>query len=423
MKESEQIRVERTRKFYGITSLVLLVIIAYLLWALKTILIPVIIGLLSAYICLPIFKYLKGVGVSKAASVFILFSGFFLLIILVFQLVSMAIPNEEGRTELKASLMFNIQEKYQSIMSLKPEGSDGNLMYRLTGNELDPIVHQIICTLKLDEEEKELWDEIVKNDRTNSRLKEGYLTVSNKLNCKDKVNNDIVTDVNNGNLIPLSDAQPPVLTSIFQFLSIWFIMPFVFVYALIDNGKTRKKLIYLIPNAYFEATLTTLHSVDKAIGTYLRCLISNMLIIGGLFSILLRIVGFETIPALIIGVLNGVLNAIPVIGSLVGLITILLYAIIIEHPATILPFIDRDSIILWAFIIYCFVQIIDNVVLKPFLMGKAIDLNPLVIIFAAVGGTIIGGGIGILLAIPVVLVANVGFYTLKTELKRYFLIY
>lgn len=200
-------------------------------------------------------------------------------------------------------------------------------------------------------------------------------------------------------------------------------MPFVFVYALIDNGKTRKKLIHLIPNAYFEAALTTLHSVDKAIGTYLRCLISNMFLIGALFSVLLRIIGFETVPALLIGVLNGVLNAIPIIGSLVGLIIILLYAIIIENPVTILPFIDRESIILWAFIIYCFVQIIDNVVFKPFLMGKAINLNPLVIIFAAVGGTIIGGAIGILLAIPIVLIANVGFYTLRTELKRYFLIY
>jgi len=121
--------------------------------------------------------------------------------------------------------------------------------------------------------------------------------------------------------------------------------------------------------------------------------------------------------------MNGILNAIPLIGSVIGLIIILIYAIVVENPATFISFIDRESIILWAFIVYAIIQIVDNAILKPFLMGKAINLNPVIVIFAAVGGAIIGGFIGILLAIPLVLIVKVGFSTLRNELKRYFFIY
>lgn len=423
MKNNEQIRLDRTRKFYGVTTLLLFVVFIYLLWVLNTILIPVIIGFLAAYLCLPILKKLKGKGISRTASVFILFSGFIIAIILLFQLVSMAIPDQEGIIELKATLQFNLQDKYQSMMGLKQDETEGNFLYRITGNELDPIVHEISCYLKLDSNEKEVWQQLVQNGHEDVRLAEGYEEVNRTLICHDDMDTTSATTLNSGNLIPGSASNPPILASVFQFLSVWFIMPFVFIYALLDNGKARKKLIYLIPNAYFEVTLTTLHSVNKAIGTYLRCLVSNILIVGGLFALLLRIIGFDMAPAILIGLLNGILNAIPLIGSIVGLIIILVYAIVIEHPATILPFIDRDSIILWAFFVYLIIQVIDNAILKPVLMGKAINLNPVIIIFAAIGGAFIGGFIGILLAIPVVLIVKVGFTTLRNELRRYFFIY
>jgi len=419
----EQIRLERTRKFYGIASLLLILVIIYLLWALKAILVPVIIGLLTAYICLPVLKRLKGIGVSRSASVFILFLGFVMTIMLLFNVVTIAIPGEEGRVELKASLLFNMHDKYQELMGLNTSGSDGNLIYRLTGNELDPIVHDISCTLKLDSKELEMLHQFVKNGSIHPGLSEGYDEVIRTLTCEENGNEEFVTGINSRVLTPVSASNPTVLASIFQFLSVWFIMPFVFIYVLVDDGKSRKKLIHLIPNAYFEVALTTIHSINQAIGTYLRCLASNMLIVGLIFAFMLSILGFEIAPAILIGLLNGILNAIPVIGPIAGLITILVYAIIIDQPTTILPFIDRDSIIIWAFISYVVIQIIDNVILKPFLMGNAIDLNPLIIIFAAIGGAIIGGFIGILLAIPVVLIIKVGFYTLRNELRSYFFIY
>lgn len=423
MNIREQIRLERTRKFYGIASLLIILVVIYLVWALKAILAPVIIGLLTAYICLPVLKRFKGMGASKSASVFILFLGFVITIILLFQLVSMAIPDEEGRVELKVSLLINMHDKYQSLMGLNTSGTDGNLIYRLTGNELDPIVHDISCTLKLDSKELEMWYQIVKNSRIHPGLAEGYDDVLSELICEEEANEGFIVNMNNGNMIPINASKPPVLASIFQFLSVWFIMPFVFIYVLVDDGKSRKKIIQLIPNAYFEVALTTMHTINKAIGKYLRCLASNMLIVGVLFALMLSIIGFEIAPAILIGLLNGILNAIPIIGPMVGLIAILVYAIIIEQPTTILTFIDRDSIILWAFISYVVIQIIDNVFLKPFLMGNAINLNPLIIIFAAIGGAIIGGFLGILLAIPVVLIIKVGFHTMRKELRRYFFIY
>jgi len=422
LQRNDQIRLERTRKFYGIASVILLLVSVYLIWALKTILIPVIIGFFAAYICLPILNKLKGKGYSRTSSVCLLLSGFFLVILFLFQAMSASLPDENERVEFKVSLLFNIQDKYQFMMGLKSE-EEGNVLYRLTGNELDPIVRDVSCYLKLDADEKEKWQRREGSLGLHSPSETGYQEMVSSLNCNSYEQGDSGLASIDGQLIPVTVSQPALLSSVFQFLSVWFIMPFIFVYTLLDNGKTRNKMIYLIPNAYFEVALTTLHSVDKAIGTYLRCLASNILIISILFAFLLKIIGFETAPAIVIGLLNGLLNSVPVIGSLIGLLVILIYAIVIQHPETILPFIDRENIILWSFFVYVLIQIIDNLLLKPFLMGKAVNLNPLIIILTVVGGAVIGGFIGILLAIPLVLILKVGFTTLRAELKRYSFIY
>ena len=58
------------------------------------------------------------------------------------------------------------------------------------------------------------------------------------------------------------------------------------------------------------------------------------------------------------------------------------------------------------------VQLIEGHVLQPFLMGKAVKIHPLAVVFAVAIGSLLAGIPGALFAVPIVAVANVMIATL-----------
>jgi hypothetical protein len=50
----------------------------------------------------------------------------------------------------------------------------------------------------------------------------------------------------------------------------WILAPLIFIFLGFDNGQIRRYFIGLVPNRYFELSLTLLDRLDNAIGKYLR---------------------------------------------------------------------------------------------------------------------------------------------------------
>jgi len=61
------------------------------------------------------------------------------------------------------------------------------------------------------------------------------------------------------------------------------------------------------------------------------------------------------------------------------------------------------------------VQQIEGHVLQPLLMGRAVQIHPLVIVLAVAGGVVVAGIIGALLAVPMVAVLNAGVRSLLSD--------
>ena len=419
MIEGEEKRMERTRRFYGISTALFLILSVYLIWALQDIILPVVIGLIAAYISLPALNLLYRNGFSKSFSIFLLVFGFLLAIAITIFAAYNIIPNEDEMLEMRLGLQYNIQNKYESVMGLE-ESQNGNVIYTLLGSKTDELIENVTCFLSLNENEKDRLRAFQQSGDLENLMSLQYLNKQEDISC-DEERTQYRSYI--GSVLSEDENQTAFISAFFNMLSIWVIMPFVFISTLLDGGKTRRKFIQLIPNAYFEMTLTTLNNIDKAIGTYLRCMFSNILIVGSMYIVSLKIIGFGYTSSLVIGALGGLLNAIPLIGSVIALFVIMIYALLIHSPDTFLPFITQQNMILWSLIVFLIIQIIDNTIFKPFLMGKAINLNPVVVIITAVGGAIIAGFIGMILAIPVVLILKVGFTTLREEMKRYFFIY
>ena len=74
-------------------------------------------------------------------------------------------------------------------------------------------------------------------------------------------------------------------------LSVWILAPLIFIFLGFDDGQIRRYFIGLVPNRYFELSLTLLDRLDNAIGKYLRGTAMECCLVGltlGLGLILAR---------------------------------------------------------------------------------------------------------------------------------------
>jgi predicted PurR-regulated permease PerM len=123
-----------------------------------------------------------------------------------------------------------------------------------------------------------------------------------------------------------------------------------------------------------------------------------------------------------IGAIAGLANAIPFLGPLIGLIIGLLYAVMSEEINPILPFINDYNLLPAIVAAVALVQLLDNAIFQPYILGSAVDLHPLAVILGVIGGALLFGFAGMLLAIPVIMVIKVVVTTFFRQLRAYYLI-
>ena len=100
--------------------------------------------------------------------------------------------------------------------------------------------------------------------------------------------------------------------------------------------------------------------------------------------------------AIPLGVLVFLGSFIPVIGALISGAVAVLLALVALGPVQALIMIG----------IVLLVQQLESHILQPLIMGKAVSLHPLAVIFAVAGGSMIFGAAGALFAVPVLAVVN-----------------
>lgn len=161
-------------------------------------------------------------------------------------------------------------------------------------------------------------------------------------------------------------------------------------YALVDSDGIKKTLVSFIPIEKKERLLLTFNRVSGKLGDWLRGQLIIMLAIGVVDWIILSILGVQY--ALVLGLLAAVLEIVPVVGPLLSGFLALLIAFISGEPLWKLAAIA---------IAYLLVQQLENNILVPKVMQKAIGLSPIIIIIAVlVGSRLLGLG-GAILAVPI----------------------
>jgi predicted PurR-regulated permease PerM len=186
------------------------------------------------------------------------------------------------------------------------------------------------------------------------------------------------------------------------------IVPFVTFFLLKDELKIRRSLLHLVPNRYFEVTLSILAKVELNIGRYFRALMVQGTAVAIIASALLWIVGLR--GAIAIGIFTGLANTIPYFGPFLGFLAGTLVGIAQTGDVSLVPGVA---------VAMALTQLADNVLLQPLIFSRAAQTHPLVILFVVLVGAQLGGLVGMLVAIPLTTTVRVIVEQLLWSLRNY----
>jgi predicted PurR-regulated permease PerM len=172
-----------------------------------------------------------------------------------------------------------------------------------------------------------------------------------------------------------------------------FMIVLCLVFALLDFENMKKKMSKQIPEKYLESVLNFFSSFDHIMSNYFRAQTAVAAIVGTLFATSFSIMGLPM--GLPFGIFIGVLNMVPYLQ--VASIPIAAFLGLIYSLETGMAF---WQVVLIIIVIYAGIQVLQDSVIVPKIMGGALGLSPvLILISLAIWGKLLGF-LGLVLAIP-----------------------
>jgi putative permease len=188
------------------------------------------------------------------------------------------------------------------------------------------------------------------------------------------------------------------------------VVPLMLFFFLLDGHRIKRTMIGFLPNRYFEMSLNIHQKINHIVGSFIRAKLIESAVVGICAMAGFIVVGFVFEPlnyALFLAILVGLFNIIPYLGPLIGVIPVLLVAIV---QYVLLPQFPEfssaaGSASSWAPVlaiigVLIFAQIVDNVYLIPVLLGRSVNVHPLIVLLAVILGARMLGITGMIISIP-----------------------
>lgn len=173
---------------------------------------------------------------------------------------------------------------------------------------------------------------------------------------------------------------------------IWWliIIPILSIFLLKDGAAMGDRLVALARTPEQKAVLKgIIEDVNVMLGSYIRAQLILAALTMVSYSLVLGLMHLRY--ALVLGPLAGIFEFVPVVGPAVAAIAIFVIAIITgySHVVYVVLFLA-----LW--------RLVQDYVNAPRIMGKSLEISPLVQILAVLAGGEIGGIVGALVSVPAV---------------------
>ncbi len=182
-----------------------------------------------------------------------------------------------------------------------------------------------------------------------------------------------------------------IVSSIFGNLAMIVATLITSFYMTVNQGGVERFLKTILPVIHERYIIEIYNRARKKMGRWFQGQIILMLIIGTITALGLKFLGIKY--ALVLGILAGLLEIVPVVGPIFAGAVAFLVAI-------------PESFILGIYVVILFVVIqqAESQLLVPWVMKKTVGVSPVVVVIALLAGSQVAGLIGVILAVPVAVV-------------------
>jgi predicted PurR-regulated permease PerM len=332
-------------RWVPLTLLALVFCVAVIIGA-RIILVPMLCSLALAYLLAPVVAWFERRGWSRPSSVLLTISGATMILVLILIFILPGFWGQLVKTYDQARLLVGDQSRVKSLLARV--------------KQISPPVYNFMQSKIEKSGDSDLFERVF--SMAGQWLQRG--------------------------LFSLVDVTASLLDLL--------LIPFFVYYLLADYRAMRARLDRLIPPRHRAVASTMISRINFVISSYVR----NQLVIALVMGVLYMI-GFAIarVPlALSIGLLSGLLNFIPYLGTLTGL-TLSLSFVALDGGGV--------ARILGVVVVFIIVQNVEGYYLTPKLLGGSLNLHPMwVLVGLMIGGSLFGI-LGIILAVPVIAIAKV----------------
>ncbi len=328
----------------SLTTLATITVVVGILYVAKDLFLPLILGMLFAFILNPVVNALRRRGLRDLPAVVLtvmtaaaMMAAFVLILAYQVSVIGANLPQYQG----------NVLTKVDTILDA---GTDNRIISHLRGMVSD--ISERVATQSDSPETRTMKVEVVEV----AGLK-GWL-------------NDVI--------LP---ALAPV--GIFGLIFV------VVVFALLERATLRDRLVQLIGGSNILATSRLLAEAGSRVSTYLLAQLVVNIIYAVPIWLGLWLIGVPN--ALFFGLVTLVLRFVPYIGSAISAILPLLMAFAVS---------PGWSLVLWTAALFLVVELVTSNVIEPWFYGQRTGVSPLAVIVSAMFWTWLWGPMGLIIATP-----------------------
>ncbi|MDX2220275.1 MAG: AI-2E family transporter [Burkholderiales bacterium] len=180
------------------------------------------------------------------------------------------------------------------------------------------------------------------------------------------------------------------------------LVPVVLFYLLRDWDTLVSAIHDMVPRRWQKKTTQIAGEVDAVLAEFLRGQLSVMLLMSVFYVTGLWLTGLQF--ALPIGLITGLLVFVPYLGSITGFLLATL--------AALMQFQGLNGVV-WVWAVFGIGQLLEGMVVTPWLVGDRVGLHPVAVIFALLAFGQVFGFFGVLLALPASAALLVGLRHLR----------
>jgi predicted PurR-regulated permease PerM len=203
----------------------------------------------------------------------------------------------------------------------------------------------------------------------------------------------------------LSNAWNLVFSLAGGVLVFLFILVLTF-YLLIGEETIAESIVVLFPQKQQQGIKKLIKDIQSKLGYWARGQLFLSIIIGILNFIMLELLNVEY--SIAFSVFAGLMEVVPMIGPILTTFVIVIFLL---PSSLLLAFI--------AFIGGIVIQQLENTFIVPYVMNKAVGLNPLYVLLSIMIGQKIFGVVGAILAVPIVVTVQIIVNHIQTQENHY----